>query len=468
MIFKNIFVNKRSILCKPKKDELLYFLHIPKTAGTTFTAILDCQFDNKQIYPHLVWSHALNSKNSDFSQYKFIRGHFGYGLHKILNKKLIYICILRNPTDRIISHYDHMKHLPIDTHWVKDNFISKNETILEVLRDPTRQPIFMNEQTRELGLDLNLTNQENLLKILKKGNNYLEVTSSLKLDYGKLLKDAKMHLAQFSYFGIMERFEDSLFLLYYTFGWKPMKINYKLQATRVTKENQLSDEINEEIKSCIEYDLKLYDFAKTLFELRFNQMVKDLKSKYYEEKFAQLPFRKMMYELLEKHYDFCVGGSKPLQNHFINFDFNQKLSGSGWYWRETLFDGTVFRWMGPELESSIDFVLCKKKDMKIQFRVIYEIIPDNLQHLLVNGTEIKLRSEKIGNGIPTSIEQLIEIHKNGTNKGENGVVYEGVISKEALDGKTNYARLIFKMKERSPLPGRFVTGIIDKITISRI
>ena len=40
---------------KLKKDDTLYFLHIPKNAGTTFRSILDNFNNHNEIFPEQLW-----------------------------------------------------------------------------------------------------------------------------------------------------------------------------------------------------------------------------------------------------------------------------------------------------------------------------------------------------------------------------------------------------------------------------
>lgn len=422
-------------------DKILYFLHIPKTAGTTFSTILEHYFDYDAIYPSTVWSELVTDMKKDLSSYRLFRGHFGYGLEKILNKPLVYITMLRDPIDRIISNYNHIKVHPLGTNWVKDNFISENETILQVLQNPEKKLIFMNEQTRELGLDLSeIYPYENLFNNLTKENNYLTFTSSLELDYNKLLENAKKRLSEFPYFGIKERFEDSLFLLYYTFGWRPMKIDYKLQIIGKTNKEILSEELSQAIQSCVYFDSQLYDFAKDLFECRFSNMVKDLIKKYFEYRFTKMQFNEMIYELLDKHYNSCI---KITQNYLVDFDFKNKISGSGWYWREHQ-DGTTYRWTGPNLESTIDFILPHEKDLKIEFQVINEAFPDNFKQLNVNGNRIEVKKIK---------------------QDERKIIYEGFIPKNILRSKLNFTRFTFQVKQM--LENQYPLGPIG-IAINKI
>ena len=91
----------------------LYFLHIPKTAGTTLISIIDDHFNLDSILHEQVWNEILPKIPETFSQFRLIRGHFGYGLHRVLTKKPLFLTMLREPVDRVLSFYEHIRRDPI-------------------------------------------------------------------------------------------------------------------------------------------------------------------------------------------------------------------------------------------------------------------------------------------------------------------------------------------------------------------
>jgi hypothetical protein len=101
LINKDIKINMKSI----------YFMHIPKCGGTTIDNIFLKlsltlgSFKFKRFkYPNLKHSNKFMLENIDDDIPIFISGHLDYNFTK--NIKNIFTCaILRNPLDRVISHY---------------------------------------------------------------------------------------------------------------------------------------------------------------------------------------------------------------------------------------------------------------------------------------------------------------------------------------------------------------------------
>lgn len=137
------------------------FVHVPKTAGTSFLSILKKAFKHnmKTDYLDIINLNAviLHKVNTSFKyphgikQYKMIGGHFNAS--KYLYLKRPYIAWVRNPVDRAISHYYYWKMLwkkPRKRNW--DDGLSK---LFESGMDLVQfSEIFSNQMSYFLDVDL--------------------------------------------------------------------------------------------------------------------------------------------------------------------------------------------------------------------------------------------------------------------------------------------------------------------------
>lgn len=417
---------RKPLMYELQKDNILYFLHIPKTAGLNTANILDNHFDCDAILRSKRWDQLLLDMPKNFSKFRLVRGHFGYDFFKILPKKPIYITFLRNPDDIIISQY---KHLQRDPHFRKRHNISEEESMSDLIL----RPVIHNQenpQCRWLVAEFDVLSktkgwdEEKLANFVPEDQPEFNMSN---ISEGELFEIAKDRLVDFAFFGLVEKYEESLFLLHYTLGWKPIRNVARLNVAP-NKNKTISTEASNVLEDRTRADVKLYQFAKQLFESRYSQMVEDLKGKYYVPSYENMAANDVVYNMLEKHYN----------DHFrdlhtevsaIDCDFSKRMDGYGWYEREFLSDKkTIFRWTGPETKSVINFPLKTENDLKIKFHVRKSMNPDILisLQLKVNETHIELKKSS------SFIRRL-------------GTTFEGIIPKAALSDKPNFTRLTFEV-----------------------
>jgi len=363
-------LNQLSILTE---NDTLYFLHIPKTAGTTLINILEKYFDNNTILRRQLIQELFEDMPYDFSKYRFVKGHFGYGFYKLFPKKLIYITMLREPKKVLISL---LKVNRYNTFKRKGKKIPLSKMILKMklnyLQDDDRDFISnLNFQCRWLTFDYDVSslkkeyvkqqkNMDSSYKNKKKFGaigTYYNAKKGVPTDEKELLKMAKKNLLECRFFGIVEKYQESLFLLHYIFGWRPIKDESRLNVTEKIKDvnDKLSDDAENRIKIMTKLDNELYQFGKTIFESRYSEMIHELEKKYYESKYKNMTKHDVVFDMLEKHYNeqYNVRHKKVSS---INYDFGNALDGRGWHRRE---EYRVFEKKGEIGDATQNEFLCQ-------------------------------------------------------------------------------------------------------------
>jgi hypothetical protein len=82
------------------------FLHIPKAGGSTLNHILDWNYDRTHtvtVYKQIPELLAL--PDDEKRQIQCLKGMVFYGIHQYLPQDCTYITIMREPVERLISHY---------------------------------------------------------------------------------------------------------------------------------------------------------------------------------------------------------------------------------------------------------------------------------------------------------------------------------------------------------------------------
>ncbi len=99
---------------RQSEPETLFFVHIPKTAGSSFRHILKTWFGRELMifdsHDRNVFAQAWNGHERPT---RAVAGHFGFGLHEAVTScRPRYVSLVRDTVERFVSLYKHVRETP--------------------------------------------------------------------------------------------------------------------------------------------------------------------------------------------------------------------------------------------------------------------------------------------------------------------------------------------------------------------
>lgn len=225
------------------------FLHVPKTAGRTLEAILeryypaDVTYDVYGEIPQAIArlrSLPIRAKR----RLRLVKGHYGFGLHECLPQPVTYITFLRDPIERIISHYYYVRRDP--THPLHETLRARDMTLREYVTG---------------GHSVELDNgQVRLLSGEEQAHAFGRCPA-------RLLEQAKQNIERhFALVGLVERFDESLVLLQHIFGWTDVRYRKRNVTKNRTTQARIPQATLDAIWQHNQLDFKLHAYARRRLE----------------------------------------------------------------------------------------------------------------------------------------------------------------------------------------------------------
>jgi len=189
------------------KHETLIFLHVPKTAGVSMSRTIIRQFAEDEVY-HVrsraherapVFSKAHGTiddfrrlPETERGRYRLILGHMHFGLHEHVPRPCAYVTVLRDPVERLLSHYGQFRRMAENHEFPDGHGFSTFEEFCK-----TKWNAADNHQTR-----------------------FLCGTEFDRYSRAENLERAKENLRRhFRVVGTMERFDETVGVLHRVHGW---------------------------------------------------------------------------------------------------------------------------------------------------------------------------------------------------------------------------------------------------------
>jgi|GEM_PF-2934126 len=326
-----------------RENQTLFFLHIPKTAGTTLFKHLDQLYSPHHISPfHNQFVDFLNSaKQKSPESFRFIRGHLPYQAVEYMHHPVRVITFLRDPVTRSISQYLFNKQNVTSPFHKEANAMS----LIDFLADSRLRQGITNVATRYL------SNETGDL--------------SLALD----------NLEQLDFIGITEAFNASLALLIYQFSLPPITQYQRLNITKHTINQQdFNDDLLARLTILNDADYAIYERGKVLFKERYQSMLHQLTTIHFQNQ--SLPRRQLTKQSTIIH----------------DFSHNQ-MAAVGWHNIEHHPQIGYYCWTGGTTNSSMDFWLTPNSSYLLSFTIIAAISPDILNSLKVTVNDMSIDLE---------------------------------------------------------------------------
>jgi len=247
------------------ENDALIFIHIPKTAGSTFHMIMNVRYPVSETqnlfgarYTDIEIAQFIEKPNKEKEMIRLLKGHMPYGMHGYIPRKSSYISVLRDPVERVISQY----------YYIKKNTANP-------LHDKVEKGGMTINDFVSSGIAIGMNNGQ--CRFL---NGDIDEYPFDSCDQS-LLDNVKRHIKeQFIWLGITERFDESILLLSRLLAWEKRPHYIRENVSKVRKrKSQVEQKDIDAIKYFNKFDIQLYQMANEQLDAQignFDNFAQDL------------------------------------------------------------------------------------------------------------------------------------------------------------------------------------------------
>ncbi len=214
----------------------IIFQHIPKTAGSSLIELF--LYQHRDEYKFIcgkdgVLDNFINLDQNAKNRIKLLIGHVDFGIHEFFDDKSMYITFLRDPVERVVSHYYFIKSNKMHRYHKNANQMNLGEFIISGIRP--RMNNCMTRMLSGISPDYNCCREEMI---------------------DRALKNIDLH---YCFWGFLSILEESVNFLIKKLGWEEVKIPVSNVTPDKPSKDQISDQTLDIIKTYNQLDMKLYN-----------------------------------------------------------------------------------------------------------------------------------------------------------------------------------------------------------------
>lgn len=339
----------------------LCYVHIPKTAGTTFSGIIEHIYGSGEICPDHFTDQLRRIPDETLNEFYYIGAHMNGSIEDRLNRAPYFLTFLRDPVERLLSVHGFTRNCPT-RHWPHDLPVE------QFFDDPRFYWLTRNSQTNYLGTKGPLPGQTRESRL------QFDYTAATHETYDR----ARKFLDRCVFVGLQECFEESMHLLCLRMGWPPIESFERRNPTaQRNRASELSQDFLEQIKEANKFDFDLHEHAKAIFK----KQVEDSGAR----EASELP------AIVERKYRLVFREQFPPRPEY-HYDMKHALPGSGWHAAEIHEIHGNFRWTSDR--ARVDLPLAASKGMRLVVHVIGAMSEESLATLRfsLNGQPIEMTS----------------------------------------------------------------------------